>query len=190
MATKTKKYEGHTVTSKIPKLSLTIACSGHLYKQKTIPRIFLHALISLVHQNTSSGILADKRPEKLVPPAFPALQSPIISSLSVCLPSSARFTLCPPPWWPGHRKCQRGFGSFVPASASTAKKHAMSSNILLLSFWVLNDVPGCYKIQKVKNSLGDFRMQIPWLRLLIPLFIYTKNETCEKGVQCVHSTDV
>ena len=76
-------------------LSLTIACSGHLYKQKTIPRIFLHALISLAQQNASSGILADKRPEKLVPPAFPALQSPIISSLSVCLPSSARFTLCP-----------------------------------------------------------------------------------------------
>ena len=122
-----------TVTSKIPKLSLTIGSSGHLYKQKTIPRIFLHALISLVHQNTSSGILADKRPEKLVPPAFPALQSPIISSLSVCLPSSARFTLCPPPWWPGHRKCQRGFESFVPASATTAKKHAMSWVLV----WVL-----------------------------------------------------
>ena len=135
-----------------------------------------------MHQNTSSGILADKRPEKLVPPAFPALQSPIISSLSVCLPSSARFTLCPPPWWPGHRKCQRGFGSFVPASASTAKKHAMSSNILLLSFWVLNDVPGCYKIQKVKNSLADFRMQIPWLRLLIPLFIYIQKMKHVKSV--------
>ena len=95
--TKLNNNSPSTFTFKIPKLSLTIASSGHLYKQKTIPRIFLHALISLAHQNTSSGILADKRPEKLVPPAFPALQSPIISSLSVCLPSSARFTLCPPP---------------------------------------------------------------------------------------------
>ena len=113
-----------------------------------IPRIYLHAVISAPRSIGKLWHSADNWLENIAPLAFPALQSPIIGSLSVCLQSvSAQrwfvaVSLCVCPWLPQtatdchklpqpaiacHRgpkqtatACKRGSEFWDPLSSTTA----------------------------------------------------------------------
>ena len=138
-------------------LSLTIACSGHLYKQKTIPRIFLHALISLAQQNASSGILAGE----ISATSFPCFTIPNYQQFVRLSALFCPFHFVSAPLMARPQKVPERFWILCASLSKYCQEACYVFKYPSFKFLGAKDVPGCYKIQKVKNSLADFRMQIP-----------------------------